>query len=621
MTTYLLRQPARRAYPVLILLLVTHGAAYSQTSTPEAPQKRLAGLSTRYREGKLSDTFYLKGVDSIARDLLNDDSLVEELSTYRQAAFGNKDLGKYRMLYYRYLAVWAINKNNFGSAVYYSEKNNEEAIKIGVFEKEGVPHSDLFTVSVYQNNQDYPRLIAKYNALLPQLEALPALTAAGKMSGEQGYVVLSIMGVAVWAFYKTHDTAHAGQGIRLFERVLMEVNKQPEKYKKYLTRYDYDHHVILYERARYRGQMDSAQVFLEQAIGDARSPGYLKNLQISAFVDIYSEAFDFFYERGRLDSARYYLDEVSKITDAQIGFSGIKQGIVLEGESKLLAAKGDYPAAYRMLDKLYRMRDSALHAVNADKDNNLYALAEAENARRELLQTEAKQRRAEKFNFFLVLFFSLLVVGGVAGFMIYRSGQRQRMLNLRLGLARNFHDEIGPMLLYAHTLVKKELEEEPSPRLEELKNQVGYVMEAVRGISHDLKSNELSTLEGLYKDVAGSLGKIKGSTGVDFTIKMNDGGRVLGHLQYMNLKKIIDEMISNSIKHAQCRTITLNMKATGRKLLIVYSDDGKGMAPERLSGGIGIQNMQERANLLNGDFQLHNAYPEGYFIDVTIPLL
>jgi len=599
---------------------MTCGAAHSQDSSFQNPQKRLSELSTHYRQGKLSDTLYLRGVDSIASSLLNDDSLVEELAIYRQVAFGNKDLGRGRMMYYRYLAYLAINKNNYGSAIYYSEKNNEEAVKIGVFEKEGIPHSDLFAVSVYQNNEDYPRLIAKYNTLLPQLGKLPEMVSAGKMSGEQGYVALSIIGAAVWAFYKTHDTVHAEEGMRLCERVIEEVNKQPEKYKKYLTFYNYDYHIMCYERARHGGRMDSAQHFLELSIGEVRSPGYLQHLQAASMIDTYSEAFDFFYDRRKLDSARYYLDQVRNISDSQIGFAGIRQGILLEGESKLLAAKGDYPAAYGMLEKLYRMKDSALHAVNADKDNNLYGLAEAENARKELIQTEAKQQRTEKFNFFLVLFFTLLVIGGVAGFMIYRSRQRQRMLNLQLGLARNFHDEIGPMVLYANTLVKKELEERPSVRGEELRNQVSYIMEAVRGISHDLKSNELNTVDGLYKEVTASLEKIRDSTGVDFTVRVNDGSRVLGHLQYMNLKKIIDELISNSIKHAQCKRITLDLKATGRQLLIAYSDDGKGMAPER-RGGIGMQNIQERTNLLNGDFQLHNAYPEGYFIHVTIPLL
>ncbi|HEY4208755.1 MAG TPA: ATP-binding protein [Puia sp.] len=608
----------RHACFVLILLAAAGGAAHAQTSSP---QRRLGELLTRLREGKVADTVYLKGVDSIAPALLNDDSLPAELSTYRQIAFGNSGLGRYRMWYYRYLAVFAINKNNYGSAVYYSEKNNQEAIKIGVFEREGIPHSDLFAISVYQNNKDYPRLITKYNSLLPQLNKLPMAAAAGKISGEQGYIALSIIGASVWAFYKTRDTTHAGEGIRLFGRVLEVVNRQPEKYRKYLTRYHYDYDIMCYERARYLGQLDSAQGYLEQAIGEVRSPGYLKHLQASTFVDTYSEAFDFYYDRGRLDSARYYLDAVRNIPDSQIGFSGIKEGILLEGGSRLLGAKGDYPAAYRMLMNLYQIKDSALHAVNADKDNNLYALAEAENAHRELIRSEAKQQRAEEFNFFLILVFSLLVVGGAAGFLIYRGIQRQRILNLRLELARNFHDEIGPMLLYVHTLVRKEMDERPSPRLEELKNQVGYVMEAVRSISHDLKSNELNTLEELYNEAAASLEKIRDSTGVDFTIKLNDGGRVLGHLQYTNLRKIIDELISNSIRHAQCRTITLNMKATGRTLLIAYSDDGKGIAPERLPGGIGMQNMQERTNLLNGDFHLHNTYPEGYFIDVTIPLL
>jgi len=618
MISYLLELSTRPAYFLLFLAVMIAGSAHSQDLKA---QKRLSSLSARYREGKLSDTLYLKGVDSIVSNLLNEDSLVDELATYRQAAFGNKDLGRYRMLYYRYLAYFAINKNNYGSAIYYSEKNNEEAVKIGVFEKEGIPHSDLFAVSVYQNNEDYPRLIAKYDTLSPVLEKLPAMVSAGKMSGEQGYVGLSILSAAVWAFYKTHDTVHAEEGICLFERVMGEVKKQPEKYKKYITWYNYDYHVVCYERARYSGRMDSAQAYLEKAIGEVRSPDFLKLLRAASMIDTYSEAFDFFYERRKLDSARHYLDEVRNITDSQVGFAGIRQGILLEGESKLLAAKGDYPAAYGMLEKLYRMKDSALHAVNADKDNNLYALAEVENARKELIQTEAKQQRIEKFNFFLVLCCVLLVIGGVSGFMIYRSGLRQRMLNLRLGLARNFHDEVGPMVLYANTLVKKELEERSSPRLDELRNQVSYIMEAVRGISHDLKSNELGTVDGLCKEVAVSLEKMRESTGVDFTIRVNEGNRVLGHLQYTNLKKIVDELISNSIKHAQCKRITLNLKVSGRQLLIVYSDDGKGISPERLPGGIGMQNIEERANLLNGDFQLHNAYPEGYFIDVTIPLL
>jgi signal transduction histidine kinase len=45
------------------------------------------------------------------------------------------------------------------------------------------------------------------------------------------------------------------------------------------------------------------------------------------------------------------------------------------------------------------------------------------------------------------------------------------------------------------------------------------------------------------------------------------------------------------------------------------------MVPGKPADGIGMQNMKERTNLLNGEFQVHNAYPDGYSIDISIPLL
>ena len=90
--------------------------------------------------------------------------------------------------------------------------------------------------------------------------------------------------------------------------------------------------------------------------------------------------------------------------------------------------------------------------------------------------------------FFFVL--PIFVLGGVTGFMVYRSGQERRILNLRLQLARNFHDEIGPMLLYANVLAKKQ-------QNEELRGQIGLIMDAVRNIAHDLKSPEANTIASL----------------------------------------------------------------------------------------------------------------------------
>ncbi|MBN9384429.1 MAG: hypothetical protein J0H74_26990 [Chitinophagaceae bacterium] len=606
---------------LLYLLALAGKAVYAQPPSSGSPHQRLSVALARWQAGQLPDTVYLKTIDSIAPQLLNDDSLVQELSTYRQVAFGNKALGRYRMWYYRYMAIFSLNKNKAGSAIYYSERNNEEATRIGVFEKEGIAHSDMFAMDIYAYNKDYPRLISKYNTLLPQLEKLAAADPSGKVSGEQLFVALSVLYDGVIAFLKVGDTTHANGAITLFERMLENVRRQPEKYKHYLTYYDYGYHGMRYEQARHRGQFDSADKYLAMAIGEVQSPGYIKHLQASSEASIYSEALDYYADLGRKDSIRRFLHLLRNIPDSLLHFTGMEQTALWEGESKLLAAEGQFQAAYLALHKLYQMKDSAFYAVSADKDNNLYALAEAENARNELIRSEAKQRKAEKLSFLLVFIFTLVAIGGIGGFFIYRSIQRQRMLNLRLSLARNFHDEIGPMLLYANTLAKKELETHSSPRLEELKGQIMYVMEAVRGISHDLKSNDLSTVHTFYKYVTAALEKIRTSTGIDFTIRMNAGNRILSHLQNTHLRTIIDELVSNSIKHGACSMIMLQMKTTDQRLLLHYSDNGRGMAPDKLSDGIGMQNMRERANLLNGEFLVHNAYPDGYSIDISIPLL
>src|SRR5690349_4904962 len=114
MCMILLKSIVRQACYICIFLAITSEVTFSQTS---ASKKQLNALTATYREGKLPDTLYLRRVDSIVRDLLNDDSLVGELATYRQVAFGKPGLGRGRMMYYRYLAYFSINKNNYGSAI------------------------------------------------------------------------------------------------------------------------------------------------------------------------------------------------------------------------------------------------------------------------------------------------------------------------------------------------------------------------------------------------------------------------------------------------------------------------------------------------------------------------
>ncbi len=605
---------------VTLCCLVVSGAG-SQAQSPAPSIQHLAALLQAYHSFRLNDSAYLKAVDSVAPVLLAEDSLPEWLGTYREVAFGDGRWGVYRSHYYTYMAIHSTDKNQFGSAIYYSEKNNEERIAIGNFKKGGLSHSDLFATTIYSNNHDYARVLTRYRVLRPALMGIPAGVRADTVAAEDIAVALMIGNAVVYAACKAGDSAVAVEAAGIGDRVIATIGVAPGKFGSRVTQFFYLCHLSDFERDRFLHRTSAAGEMLQRAIAEVQASGFPARLQPAYVEFTFTEAFEFYFDNDRVDSARKYFDRVKALSERGVEYSNLDPEFLPEAGSKLEAKGGRYREAYQELLREYGIRDSAYYAVSADKDNNLYALTAEENTREQLLRTEEGRRKAERDMMYLFTILALLLLGGFAGFMVYRSRQRQRMLNLRLNLARNFHDEIGPMLLFANALVKKELDERPSPGLAELKAQTAQIMEAVRGIAHDLKSHDLSTVDSFGREVTALLEKIRQTTGIDFQFRLNQGGRILSNWQYTNLTKIMNELISNSIKHAGCSRITVFIQSMERRFTISYSDDGRGMEPGSFSSGIGLGNIRERVALLNGSFELRNAWPAGYSIEISIQFL
>jgi len=605
--------------PILFCLgALSWSALHAQRA--DSLMSHLAILTAGYRGHIIRDTDYLKSVDSIAPLLEKEDSLPQFLTAYRQVAFNDARWGKYRAAYYTYMAIHAYNFSRLGSAVYYSEKNNEERIKTGQFEKGGLSHSDLFALTVYANNRDYPRVFARYTALRPALLALPVAIHTGAISAEQVFVAVSILQTVNYAACRGGDSGRAKDAVCLMEDILSNVGESPAKYASHRLLYSYLSHSMYYEYNRFLQHAGAARDCLLAAIRDVQDKGFPPHLQTAYTENLYSEAVDLYFNQNNTDSARYYLSLLTTGGD-KVRYSSLDPTFLMENNSRLLAGEGRFAEAYAGLQKVYKWRDSAYYAVSSDKDNNLYALAEAENTQMALRRSEEKKQAAEKSTIILLFLLTVLLLGGFAGFVVYRQHQKRRLLGLRLQLARNFHDEIGPMLLYASILAKKEGDEEQ-------KKQLSLIMEAVRNIAHDLKSTRLSTVASFGKEVTVLLEKVKKAAGIDFSLQAGNGARVLSHGQFTQLQAIVQELVSNSIKYANCSMISLKMAASDRVFTFRYSDDGKGIGPDTGSGetvsvspGIGLQNIRERVLGLKGSFELHNFWPEGYYIDISIPLV
>ena len=90
--------------------------------------------------------------------------------------------------------------------------------------------------------------------------------------------------------------------------------------------------------------------------------------------------------------------------------------------------------------------------------------------------------------------------------------------------------------------------------------------------------------------------------------------------------RILQEALNNAAKHSQADKVTILLTIDGPELIFEIEDNGCGFDPQRLSNkaeslsGLGILNMQERAEICGGSFSLHSRPGAGTRIRVSFPL-
>jgi signal transduction histidine kinase len=101
--------------------------------------------------------------------------------------------------------------------------------------------------------------------------------------------------------------------------------------------------------------------------------------------------------------------------------------------------------------------------------------------------------------------------------------------------------------------------------------------------------------------------------------------QALGHEEA--LYRICQEAVSNSVRHADARRITIRAEVVDAKQIRVdVADDGKGfdateaiVVVQTAPGGLGMQNMRERASALGGTTTIHSEPGRGTRVTVELP--
>jgi signal transduction histidine kinase len=192
-------------------------------------------------------------------------------------------------------------------------------------------------------------------------------------------------------------------------------------------------------------------------------------------------------------------------------------------------------------------------------------------------------------------------------------------------IASELHDELGTLLSVIHLDLELVLRESSAltpygeARLLEIRKNLNLVIESIRHNIWSLAPQMLDQvqLDFALRELCRKLDAYKGThlhfvqSGIAFPIS---------HKQKLNLFRIVQELLTNAIKHSSAWNISVQLHWDNDLLTIVVEDDGSAYErPETKTNtdGMGATNIIKRANLIGATMEKENL-PRGMRITLVL---
>lgn len=299
------------------------------------------------------------------------------------------------------------------------------------------------------------------------------------------------------------------------------------------------------------------------------------------------------------------------------------------------------------------LKDSMLNVDTNSKISELEIQYQTENKEKEILSQRAdlaenKLDLSQK-NYYILGLVALAIVLMLLGFLVYtqqklknRQLQKEnelkdallkietqnRLQEQRLNISRDLHDNIGAQLTFIISSLDNlkygfQLPEKLNSKLKNISEFTTATIYELRDTIWAMNKNEIS-LEDLKIRISNFIEKANASSDtVTFVVEMDDDlplDRKFTSVEGMNIYRIIQEAINNSLKYAEAKTIHITLKRIQNTLQIIITDDGKGFDDKSVVLGNGVYNMKKRAQELNAKFNIDSTPESGTFITLVLPI-
>ncbi|MFK8059968.1 MAG: sensor histidine kinase [Polaribacter sp.] len=197
----------------------------------------------------------------------------------------------------------------------------------------------------------------------------------------------------------------------------------------------------------------------------------------------------------------------------------------------------------------------------------------------------------------------------------------------RKRIAEDLHDNLGSVLatLKLHFENLKINREKKKINQEELfgktENLIDEAYLKVRSIAHAKNAGVIAN-QGLLMAVQMMAEKISSADKIQIEVIDFGLDKRLENSLEISVFRIIQELLTNIIKHADAKNATINISLYEKNLNIIIEDDGKGFDIKKvnMSDGMGIGSIKTRIKHLEGTFEVDSTVGKGSSVIMDIPI-
>jgi PAS domain S-box-containing protein len=196
----------------------------------------------------------------------------------------------------------------------------------------------------------------------------------------------------------------------------------------------------------------------------------------------------------------------------------------------------------------------------------------------------------------------------------------------RTRVAREIHDELGQALTIlkldlAWLQSKAKAEQTIRKKIKSMIHDVDQTIDSVRKIVSELRPSILDDM-GLAAALEWQVSEFRKRTGIDAVFESSSEDFNLPRDTAAALFRVVQEALTNVMRHADARAVRVALKPRGGILRIVITDDGRGVAAGKVNDrkSFGLIGMRERVHRIGGEFNIFSGPGRGTRLEIVAPL-